>query len=604
LVRREVAINWRAPLRRLLRFPQNDADGQLAVIAKPYSAYLPVIVVIALAASLLDGFGIALLLPLLTLLLAGGATSDLPGPAAALLARAGDLTTQQQALAIGMALLLLVVLRALLHVSNSMLIGWLTASIGTDIRAALSRKILRLPYSFFLRHEPERLVHIIGSDSWHASDVTREVLSIVPAALTLLIFGGFMVWIDWRLFALICLGGVIVRGWLYIVQRRSRELGAEVTHSNHRLGDRMLGIVQAMRVIRVFDRQEREQQRFARSAERVRQAMLKSQRNLAWVAPGVDVMSFVMLLGVLFAGVSLGVTLAGIGATILLMMRALPHARAVTEAQTRIAALRESVAQVEWLLRQKEEPPQQGKQVPQEEPLPISFEKVSYAYPGGAVALQAATFTLRPGVSTALIGQSGSGKSTLLNLLCGLIEPQAGAIRIGEVPLDLIDKRAWRERIAIAGQDTELVGGTVAENIAYGRPDATAEEIEDAARAAEAHEFIIGLPGGYETRVGTSGTWLSGGQRQRIGIARALLRKPDLLILDEATSAVDVLGEQALLRLLRQQGRFGRALVVSHRRSTIEACEDGIVINGGRIVEAGPLERLAYFRTMVGNPTA
>jgi subfamily B ATP-binding cassette protein MsbA len=168
--------------------------------------------------------------------------------------------------------------------------------------------------------------------------------------------------------------------------------------------------------------------------------------------------------------------------------------------------------------------------------------------------------------------------------------------------LSAIGAEAWRERIAIAGQDIELVEGTVAENIAYGRPEAAQADIEEAARTAGADVFVAGLPEGYATRVGQGGMRLSGGQRQRIGIARALLREPDLLILDEATNAVDAISEQELMKLLSEHRHFRTALVISHRRSTVSVCQDGIVIDHGEIREAGPLRQLEYYRSMAGEP--
>jgi subfamily B ATP-binding cassette protein MsbA len=235
---------------------------------------------------------------------------------------------------------------------------------------------------------------------------------------------------------------------------------------------------------------------------------------------------------------------------------------------------------------------------------PISFENVSFVYPNGSSGLDSVTLTIEPGIATALIGQSGSGKTTLVNLLCRLFEPQSGQIRLGADSISQYDVAGWRKHIAVAGQDTDLVTGTVAENIAYGRPDAHFEEIEAVARAVGADTFIDALPQGYDTLVGPQGLNLSGGQRQRIGVARALLLNPDLLILDEAVSAVDALSDLEIVRLASEHRFFRTLLIISHRKTTISACERGIVLNDGRVTEAGRLEDLAYFRSMAGSPAA
>jgi len=177
------------------------------------------------------------------------------------------------------------------------------------------------------------------------------------------------------------------------------------------------------------------------------------------------------------------------------------------------------------------------------------------------------------------------------------------AIRLGDAAIDTIDPASWRRRIAIAGQDSDLVTGTVAENIAYGRPDAPFAEIEAAARATGADAFIAALPEGYDTPVGPQGINLSGGQRQRVGVARALLLNPDLLIFDEATNAVDALSDMEIMKLASEHHHFRTLVIVSHRKTTVAACQSGIVLDQGKVVEAGPLAGLAYFRQMAGDPT-
>ena len=593
-------INWGAIARRFFRLESRDSRGPLAAIIGGYGGYLPLIAVLGLVASLLESLGIGLLIPLLTLLTAGPEPAGMPAPVHQVLAVVRSYPAGTQVSAIGIAVLSLVIVRGLVQTGNVTLMSWVNGRIGRDMRNALSSRILNVEYDFFLKHDGTRLVQIISTDSWLVSEAIYAMLSILPAVLGLFVFGAFLAWLDWRLFLLVLAGTGIIRGLLYLVEKRLKRLSFEVTESNQALGTRMYGLVAAMRVIRIFGQQEREQARFARMTERVRQAMFVSQRTAASIAPGVDVLTSVLFVIVILAGYRLGLTIPTIAAFLVMLSRSQPHARTISEGRIRIAAVRGSIDEVEWLLNQAERPRLAGRSEAVPASQPIRFQGVSYAYPDGNSAVRGASFVIRPGVATALIGRSGSGKTTLVNLLCKLIEPQAGQILVGNVPLAAVAGEAWRERIAIAGQDIELVEGTIAENIAYGHPAASQAAIAEAAKAAGAHRFIEELPRGYGTSVGQLGARLSGGQRQRIGLARALLREPDLLILDEATSAVDAITEQEFMQLLAEHRHFGTALVISHRQSTLAACQDGVVIDDGEILEAGPLHTLEYYRTMAG----
>jgi subfamily B ATP-binding cassette protein MsbA len=193
---------------------------------------------------------------------------------------------------------------------------------------------------------------------------------------------------------------------------------------------------------------------------------------------------------------------------------------------------------------------------------------------------------------TAVVGGSGAGKSTLLYLLARLYDPTAGEIRVDGVPLPELDLAAWRSRLAFAGQDLELMGDTVRANIAFGRSGATLDEIVAAARQGDAHGFISELPQGYDTRIGERGLRLSAGQRQRIGLARALVRKPEILILDEATNALDSLSERVIQHALEQLAGNLTMIVVAHRLSTIRLANHVIVLDEGRLVEQGPPDTL------------
>ncbi len=217
----------------------------------------------------------------------------------------------------------------------------------------------------------------------------------------------------------------------------------------------------------------------------------------------------------------------------------------------------------------------------------IVFNSVTFHYPNTCSGIEAIDFEIKAGTTVALVGTTGSGKSTLIKLLLRFYPVSAGEIRIDDIPVDELSLRSLREGIGLVSQDVFLFEGSIWDNIAYGNPQASDSEVRAAAVAAEAMEFIDGLPQGFQTLVGERGIKLSGGQRQRLSLARAILKDPPILILDEATSAVDNETEAAIQRSLAIISRHRTVLVVAHRLSTIVAADEIIVLEHGHIVERG-----------------
>ena len=219
----------------------------------------------------------------------------------------------------------------------------------------------------------------------------------------------------------------------------------------------------------------------------------------------------------------------------------------------------------------------------------VSFEHVGFHYPSrpATAALDDFTLSIAPGETVAFVGPSGAGKSTVFQLLMRFYAPQSGTIRLDGVPIDALALDVLRNALGIVPQDTVIFSADARENIRYGRPDATDQEIVAAAEAAQAHDFILRLPEGYDTFLGERGVRLSGGQRQRIAIARALLRNPPVLLLDEATSALDTESEVAVQRALETAMQGRTTLVIAHRLSTVQKADRIVVLDHGRIVEMG-----------------
>ena len=222
----------------------------------------------------------------------------------------------------------------------------------------------------------------------------------------------------------------------------------------------------------------------------------------------------------------------------------------------------------------------------------VVFEEVGFAYPGGPPILDGVSFTARPGMAVALVGQTGAGKSTAMALLQRAWDPDRGRVMIDGQDIRDVTLESLRRAIGVVFQESMLLNRSIRDNLLIGNPNATAEELEKACRMADAHEFIIRQPQGYETMVGERGSTLSGGQRQRLAIARALLKDPPILILDEATSALDAATEARVSRALKALMAGRTTFIIAHRLSTVRDADEILVFDGGRIVERGSFDAL------------
>jgi ATP-binding cassette, subfamily B, bacterial MsbA len=573
-------------------------------VAAKYVWAVPVVAALSLLSSALESLSITLLVPLLGSLSGQSTTPRFLSPVSFIFEWGASMGPLTRLLVPAGLMLLLIIAKSGVQASNAILVAWVDSAAGGELRNALAGRLLGLGYAFTLSQVPSRLVKIVSTDVWRATEAMRLFFSIVSAWGAVAVFSVVLLSISVKLFLLVGVGVTLIRSSQVMFVSRMRRLGQSVSKANELLAQRMLLVVWSMRLINMFGQEEYERRRFAQASDAVSNVMYSVQKTSSQVTPIMEVLQAALFVIVLLTAYFMQIALPTIAAFLILLYRMQPHLLVIGQSRMTLASLKASIIEVEWLLGPEGKPaPQTGVLKPDVAAQPIVFDNVSYAYPGNDrkdATLKRLSFRLEPRRVTALIGPSGGGKSTIVNLLCRLTEPDEGTVRCGDLDLREIDPVHWRSQISLAGQDIDLVDGTIADNIRYGVQTATFEQIREAAQMADADAFISALPGGYEARTDLRGLNLSGGQRQRIGLARALLRKPAILILDEATNAVDGMSESTIMRVLHDRSFFQTALVISHRRSTLRACESGIVIVDGWLKETGRLEELAFYRMMEG----
>jgi subfamily B ATP-binding cassette protein MsbA len=443
------------------------------------------------------------------------------------------------------------------------------------------------------REAPARHAARFTTDAGLIREALSKAISGVADVFTIIGLVGSMLWMDWKMALLAAALYPIAAVPILRIGKRIRRASAGMQDSVGETAALLTESFSAARVVRTYRLEASEQARADHAFAKLRESTFTIQRNRARLDPVLEALGGLAVAGVLgFVGWRVSEGLGTIGDFTGFVAALLIAARPVRALGSLNAALQEGLAGLSRVFATIDETPRIGDQ-PGATPLPegrgrVVFEAVGFAYEGVPdAALSGLAFTAEPGRTVALVGPSGAGKSTALALVPRLYDVTQGSITLDGVDLRSVTLASLRDAIAYVGQDAVIFDDTAFANIACGRPGATRGQVEQAARAAAAHDFIQVLPKGYETVLGSGGSRLSGGQRQRVALARALLRNPRVLLLDEATSALDAENE-ALVQEAIGRLRAGRTtLVIAHRLSTVRDADLIVAMEAGRAVEQG-----------------
>lgn len=471
-------------------------------------------------------------------------------------------------------------------------------AIAFDLRKTLYTHLQTLHLGYFEQAKTGDLTYRLTEDTERVGEAINKVFhDTTPCVLQLVVVLGYMIVLNWQLTLATFIAAPLIgalTGWfgeqLLTFSRRSQSQISD-------LSSLLTEVLSGMRLVRAFAAEEYEIERFAAVAERNRRA----QYSAAWLkAIQHPVLGSLQVFGILLLlmlgtwqiamGKLTGSSFVSYVAAVAMLIDPIAH---LTENYNLFKQTEASVDRVFELMAI--EPAIQ--ELPNATPLPtvtgqVEYRAVSFAYSPEHPVLQNLDLRVMPGQAIALVGASGAGKSTLVNLLPRFYDPQKGEVLIDGVDIRTITLTSLRRQIGIVPQETILFSGTIAQNIAFGCSEIDWDAVEQAARVANAHRFIVQLPAGYRTWVGERGVNLSGGQRQRLAIARAVLLNPHILILDEATSALDseseALVQEALERLM--QGRT--VFMIAHRLATVRRADRILVLEQGQVVESGTHEEL------------
>lgn len=499
---------------------------------------------------------------------------------------------------ISVGIVVVFLFRGIFYYGQSYLVSYIGQKVIIDVREVMFRKFQRMPMAYFDRHQTGETMSFITNDvAAIQAALVDNLIEMVTEGSILIGSIVMMIMLDWKLSLLTLVVIPLVGQAMKIFGRKLKRNGTLIQERMADITSLLQESISSIRVVKSFVREQYEIDRFCRQNELNFQAAMQNVRLTSLLTPTVEFLAALSVTFIVWFGgyeVVNGVMTAG--SLVAFLTYAVNLANPVKRLSRVYGSLQRAMAAVDRVFHVLDLP-ETIKDAPDAKPLPatqghVEFHDVSFEYKKGVPALVDVSLEARPGQMVAFVGPSGAGKSTIANLIPRFYDVTQGAITIDGHDIRDVTVASLRSQIGIVPQETMLFSATVRENIRYGRLDATDEEVEAAARAANADAFIRALPKGYDTAVGERGLNLSGGQRQRISIARAILKNPRILILDEATSALDTESEKIVQAALDRLMEGRTAVVIAHRLSTVRNADNIVVIDHGRIVEEGTHEEL------------
>ena len=499
---------------------------------------------------------------------------------------------------ISASIVVIFLLRGIFLYWQNYLMSYVGQHVIIDIRSEVFHKLQRLSMSFYDKNKTGTIMSYVTNDvNALQGAMVDNTVELVTESIILIGSIFAMIYLDWKLTLFTILTFPIVLYFMNFFGKKIRRSGGMIQEATADITSVLQESVSSARVVKSFVREKYEIERFEKENAANLAANLKNARYMATLTPTIE---FVAALGVtliLWYGgnnVIEGDTTAGsLVAFLAYAVNISNPIKRITRVTGNIQKALAAAQRVFDVL----DLPEEVTDLPDARPLPavtgsVSFEHVTFSYNKGDEIIHDLSFSVKPGQAIGLVGPSGAGKSTIASLLPRFYDCDSGTIRIDGTDIRTATLDSLRSQVGIVPQETILFNGTVYDNILYGRLDATKEEIIEAAKAANAHDFIMELPQGYDTMLGDRGVNISGGQRQRIAIARAILKNPRILILDEATSALDTESERLVQEALNRLMVGRTAFVIAHRLSTIKNADRILVLEKGRLAEDGTHEEL------------